>query len=57
MPTTEEKAIALLREAYVLLLQLFTDARGRGVTLADAIDHTGAALRSLGVDTDTIERK
>lgn len=50
MATTEEQAVQSLQQAYKLLAQYFEDEGGRGVDLANAIDHTGAAIRSLGYE-------
>ena len=55
MATTIEKANQSLQEAYKLLMQRFEDEGGRGVALADAIDHTAAAIRSLGFEPEDQE--
>jgi hypothetical protein len=49
---TEEKALIKLKEAYNLLSQWFEDEGGRGIGLADAIDFTASAIRSLGGEPD-----
>lgn len=46
--TTEQQAIDHLRAALKLLMQRLIDEGGRGVELADAVDHTRAALDNLG---------
>jgi hypothetical protein len=49
---TEMMALMKLKEAYKLLSQRFEDEGGRGVELADAIDFTASAIRSLGGEPD-----
>ena len=48
--TTDEQAILHLKQAHRLLMQREQDECGGGVELADAIDHTAAALSNLGVE-------
>lgn len=46
--TTRDEAIKCLKEAKKLLMRLLEDEGGRGVELAEAIDHTATALTCLG---------
>lgn len=46
--TSREEALSHLQAAYGVMARWFEDQGGRGVELADAIDHTAAAIRNLG---------